>query len=93
MVFKTDYRLMPVKKGSILQYFRPSLSYHLSLRSLFYLLLSGRFTQVLLYVKMCEEYLRSVGRTISLSSLSFKGKGLPYVVMRSKSLLSPSHTL
>ena len=35
-------------KGSILQYFRPSLSYHLSLRS-FCLFLSGRFTQVLLY--------------------------------------------
>ena len=43
----------------------------------------------LLYVKMCEEYLRSVGGTISLSSLSFRGKGLPYVVMRSISLLSP----
>ena len=41
MVFKTNYRLMQVKsiaecsKGSILQYFWPSLSYHLSLRSLF----------------------------------------------------------
>ena len=35
--------------GSILQYFRPSLSYHVSLRSLFCLFLSGRFTQVLLY--------------------------------------------
>ena len=37
-------------KESILQYFRPSLSFHLSLRSLFCLFLSGRFTQVLLYV-------------------------------------------
>ena len=36
-------------KGSILKYFQPSLSYHLSLRSLFCLLLSGSFTQVLLY--------------------------------------------
>ena len=36
-------------KGSILQYFRPSLGYHLSLRSLFCLCLSGRLTQVLLY--------------------------------------------
>ena len=36
-------------KGSILQFFPPSLSYHLSLRSLFCLFLSGRFTQVLLY--------------------------------------------
>ena len=34
-------------KGSILQYFRTSLSYHLSLRSLFCLFLSGRCTQVL----------------------------------------------
>ena len=37
-------------KESILQYFRPSLSYNLSLRPLFCLFLSGRFTQVLLYV-------------------------------------------
>ena len=51
MIFKTNYRLMQVKsivecsKRSILQYFRPSLSYHLSLRSLF----CGFFTQILLY--------------------------------------------
>ena len=38
-----------LSNGNILQYFRPSLSCHLSLRSLFYLFLSGRFTQVLLY--------------------------------------------
>ena len=41
LVFKTNYRLMQVKsiakcsKRSILQYFRPSLSNYLSLRSLF----------------------------------------------------------
>ena len=35
---------------SILQYFRPSLSYRLSLRSLFYLVLSGRLRQVLLHL-------------------------------------------
>ena len=41
LVLKTDYRLMQVKSiaecsdGSILQYFRPSLSYYLSLRPLF----------------------------------------------------------
>ena len=34
---------------SILQYFRPSLSYHLSLRPLFCLFLSSRLRQVLLY--------------------------------------------
>ena len=45
LVFKTNYRLMQIKsiakcsKGSILIYFRPSLSYHLSLRSLFVYLL------------------------------------------------------
>ena len=55
--FKTNYRSMQVisiaecSKGSILQYFRPSISYHLSLRSLFCLFLSCRFTQVLLYVQ------------------------------------------
>ena len=56
MVFKTDYSLMQVKsiaecsRWSILQYFQPSLSYQLSLRSLFCLFLSGHFTQVLLYI-------------------------------------------
>ena len=45
MFFKTIYRLIQVKsiaecsKGSILQCFRPSLSYHLSLRSLICLFL------------------------------------------------------
>ena len=37
-------------KGSILQYFWPSLIYHLPFTSLLSLFLSGRFTQVLLYV-------------------------------------------
>ena len=51
LIFKTNYRLNQVKniaecsKGIILQYFR---SYHLSLRYLFCLFLSGRFRQVLL---------------------------------------------
>ena len=36
-------------KGSILQFFQPSLSYHLSFKFLFCLFLSGPFTQVLLY--------------------------------------------
>ena len=36
-------------KGSILQYFRPALSYYLSLRPLFCLFLSGRLRQALLY--------------------------------------------
>ena len=58
LVFNPNYPLMQVKsiaecsKGSILQYFRPSLSYHLSLRSLFCLFLSGRLRKVLLYLKI-----------------------------------------
>ena len=57
LVFKLNYRLMQVKniaecsKGSILQYFRPSLSYHSSFNSLFCLFLSGCLRQVLLYSK------------------------------------------
>ena len=57
IVFNTNYRLMQVKsiaecsKGSILQYFSPSLSYNLSLRSLFCLFFSGRLRQVILYFK------------------------------------------
>ena len=57
LVFKTDYHLMQVKciaecsKGSILQYFWPSLSYQfLPLRPLISLFLSGRLRQVLLYM-------------------------------------------
>ena len=59
LVFKTNYRLMQVKSiaecsnGSILQYFGPSLSYHLSLRSLFCLFLSGCLRQVLQCFKLC----------------------------------------
>ena len=51
---ENNYRLMQVKsnaecsKGSILKYFRPSLSYQLSLRSVFCLFLSCCFTQVFL---------------------------------------------
>ena len=41
--------IVECSKWSILQYFRPSLSYQLLLRSLLCLFLSGRFTQVLLY--------------------------------------------
>ena len=44
---------------SILQYFRPSLSYHLSLRPLFLLFLSGRLRQVLLYFYTNFRFLQS----------------------------------
>ena len=61
LVFKINYSLMLVKsiaecsKGSILQYFRPSLSYHLLLRHLFCLFLSGRLRQVLLLVVFLRQ--------------------------------------
>ena len=44
---------------SILQYFRPSLSYYLSLRFLFCLFLSGQFTQVLLYIYIYASSVKS----------------------------------
>ena len=47
----TQFLLYVPPLKSILQYVRPSLSYHLLLRSLFCLFISGRFTQVLLFVK------------------------------------------
>ena len=54
---KTLSNLDPLRKNfldpcmGILQYFQPSLSYQLSLKPLFCLFLSGRFTQVLLYYR------------------------------------------
>ena len=57
MVFKTNFSLNAGQKycrmlpRSNLQYYKPSLSYHLSSRSLFYLFLSGRLRKVLLYNK------------------------------------------
>ena len=43
---------------SILQYFWPALSYHLSLRPLFFLFLSGHLRQVLLYlIQLAKIYI------------------------------------
>ena len=77
MVFKTDYRLMQVKsiaecsEGSILQYYRPSLSYQLSLRPLLCLFLSGCFTQVLLYCLPADD-------SYKISSLILDQNGKKY---------------
>ena len=74
LVFKTDNRLIQVKSiaecsnGSILQYFRPSLSYHLPLRLLFCPFLSGRLRQVLLYVSFLLKNL--------FVNISFKHKNM-----------------
>ena len=61
LFFKSDHRWMQIKSiaecsnGSILQYFWPSLSYHLPLRHLFCLFLSGRLRPVLLYMTMYQK--------------------------------------
>ena len=61
-------RYCKMLQESILQYFRPPLSYHLSLRPLFCLLLSGCLRQVSLYlylkrlvwISLCRKLLRQV---------------------------------
>ena len=99
LFFKTNYRLMQVKsiaecsKWSILQYFWPSFSFHLSLRSLFCLLLSGRFTQGLLYWQVTHngqqpKPLRGWGGT----QIHFTGtNSLPYVLSVKKQKMFSSH--
>ena len=71
LVFMPEHRLMPIKriaecsKESILQYFRPSLNYHLSLRY-FCLILIGRLrseeiiSTVILLLPLIREGLLSV---------------------------------
>ena len=56
---------------SILQYFQPSLSYHLSSRSLFCVFWSGNFTQDLLYYQGAQWL---SGRVLD-SRLNRKGRG------------------
>ena len=48
-------RMLQYSKWSILQYVRPSLSYHVSLRSLFCLSMNDRLRQVLLYLATKKE--------------------------------------
>ena len=83
MVFKTNHLLMQVKsiaecsKGSILQYFLPSLSYHLSLRSLFCLFYRGFIvlakTSYLLYLgKLFHTVLRKSSIKIDISNFFMK---------------------
>ena len=50
LLFNAGQKYCRMLQESILQYFRPSLSYHLSLRSLIPLFLSGRLRQILLYL-------------------------------------------
>ena len=55
-------------KGSILKYFRPPLCYHLSLRSLFCLFLSGYLRQVLVY---CQKGIKFTFFNHLFSKLTF----------------------
>ena len=74
-VFKTDYHWMQVKsiaecsKESILPYFRPSLRYHLPLRSLFCLFLSGPLRPVLLYL-VCFWLFQAISKAVYKGMLS-----------------------
>ena len=59
-------------KGSILQYFRPSLSYHLSLRFLFCLFLSGRLRIFYrIYYTSIREYSQFYTKIIYLDQCKF----------------------
>ena len=49
---------------SILQYFWPSLNYHLSLSPLFCLFLSGRLRQVLLYIIEMEQKVQNFPKNV-----------------------------
>ena len=85
----TNYCLMQVKSiaecspWSILQYFWPSLSYHLSLRSLFCLFLSGHSTQVLLYTNLLQlnDFICSPG-TMKMRNVFIKMR--PRLVKKNK---------
>ena len=92
LVFNTNYRLMQVKSiaecsnGSILQYFRPSLSYHFPLRPLFCLFLSGCFRQVLLYDFACWDILNDFFRRLQIKKIYISSRtGLTFCWTRSGS--------
>ena len=73
MVFKTDHGLMQVNsiadcsRESILQYFQPLLSYHLSFRPLFCLFLSDILHR-LYCIKEILTFLYTVGHITETSS-------------------------
>ena len=60
-----------MQNASLLQYFRPALSFHLSLRPSFYLFLNGPLRQVWLY---CEQIKNQVAHSNPLESKEFKQK-------------------
>ena len=70
-------------KGSILQYFRPSLSYIFQLRPLFCIFLRGRLRQVLLYMDIYGTY--CIMRMLLLPYMNNKGAVQP---VHKRSLIS-----
>ena len=77
MFFKNNYRLMQIKsiaecsKGSILQYFQPSLSYHWSLRSLICPIKTGLTVQ---YCAGWLEYRQAHGHHLNMTRKCHKHK-------------------
>ena len=55
LLLNVDQKYCRMLQESILQYFRPLLSYYLSLRPLFCVILSGILRQVLLYSKLSKD--------------------------------------
>ena len=88
MVFKTNYRLMQIKsiaecsKGGILQYFRPALSYHLSLRSLFYRFLSFTVNKFLFFSE--DDDHRKIVEITEEHILNYAMQGLRTLCMAKK---------
>ena len=82
-----------IKNGTILQYFRPSLSYHLSLRSLFCLCLSGRFAQVLLYYVQCSFWHLSWNHTLHIRLNSYSILSVVFIKLgRNRVVAKSRHT-
>ena len=87
-------RLMLVKsiaecsKWSILQYFRHSLSYHLSIRFLFCLFLSGRLRQVLLFIECSKIISNTFIFPISNKMLVFRAE-IPKMLFRIANRVDP----
>ena len=66
-----------LQNESILQYFRPALSYHLSLRPLFCLFLSGRLRQVLTVDDSAGQLLKQYSGCLISPATSVKQRSNP----------------
>ena len=104
LVFKTDYRLWNnagqkycrMLQVEHLQFFLPSLSYHLSLRSLFCLFLSGRLRQVILYkssvfVTLCNDYASKKRFSVAVHSSTIAVSLVMHINTKCHKVLSQLH--